>query len=59
MAKKQKYRGVANPEAARIARELARSGAAGAHDNRANRERSRRDAKAAEIKRQLDERSYA
>jgi hypothetical protein len=46
-----KRRGVANPEYAEGMRQLRRSNAAGSHDNRPKRERSRADAKRAAIRR--------
>lgn len=48
--KKERYRGVANPEAALAAQERARSSAADSHDSRPNRQRSRKDAKGAAIR---------
>jgi hypothetical protein len=47
----RKHTPVANPEYAQAMRELRRSGAAGTHDNRPKRERSRQDSKRAAIRR--------
>jgi hypothetical protein len=54
MAKSEKYRAVANPAYAAGMREIRRSNAAGTHDARPSRERSRRDAKRAAIRRDMD-----
>lgn len=51
MAKSEKYRAPANPEMAQAMREIRRSNAAGSHDPRPNRERSRHAAKRAAIQR--------
>lgn len=51
MAKQDKYKPTANPAYAEGMRELRRSNAAGSHDSRPARERSRSDAKRAAIKR--------
>lgn len=50
MASKRQHK-VANPEYAEGMRQLRRSNAAGSHDNRPRRERSRADAKRAAIRR--------
>lgn len=50
---KELSRGIPNPEAAQKAIEIARSNAAGGHDSRPNRQRSRSDAKGASIRDQL------
>lgn len=47
---KSKARGIANPEANRIAIEIARSNASGTHDTRPHRERSRENSKKAAIR---------
>jgi len=48
--KSTRYRNTANPEAARIARELARSGAAGTHlDKRQKRKRTRQAKRSAAL----------
>jgi hypothetical protein len=49
-AKSIKFKGTANPEYIAAMRELRSSSAAGTHDNRPKRERSRRDAKRASIR---------
>lgn len=54
MAKSEKYRAVANPAMASAMREIRRSNAAGTHDARPHRERSRSDAKRAQIRRDMD-----
>jgi hypothetical protein len=46
-----KYKGNANPEYIAAMREIRRSSAAGSHDNRPKRERSRAASKRAEIRR--------
>jgi hypothetical protein len=51
MAGKDKRRGVANAEYIAGMREIRKSNAAGSHDNRPKRERSRRDAERAAIRR--------
>ncbi len=50
MAKKKKYQGHENPALALSERERARSSAAGTHDNRPNRQRTRAGARAAAIR---------
>lgn len=50
----KKYKS-ANPEYAKGMREIRRSNAAGTHDDRPNRERSRKDSLRAAIKRSRDE----
>jgi len=50
MAKSEKYRATANPEMASAMREIRRSNAAGTHDNRPARQRSRHAAKHAAIR---------
>lgn len=47
----KRHKNVANPEYAEGMRQLRRSNAAGSHDNRPRRERSRADAKRAAIRR--------
>lgn len=49
---KAKAKGVANPEANRIAIEIARSNASGVHDTRPHRQRSRQASKKASIREQ-------
>ena len=51
MAKQDKYQPTANPAYAAGMREIRKSNAAGTHDSRPARERSRADAKRAAIKR--------
>lgn len=53
--KPEKYRGVANPELAKAMHALRSSGAAGLHDNRPRRERSRQDQLRASVLRSRDE----
>lgn len=50
-----KYKGVENKEAHKADQERRRSNAAGSHDNRPNRQRSRQDALRAAIKQSRDE----
>jgi hypothetical protein len=52
MAKQKKFKGVANPEYIAGMRELRKGNAAGSHDNRPKRERTRSALKRAEIKRE-------
>jgi len=54
MAKSDKYRAVSNPEMAKAMREIRHSNASGTHDNRPRKERARRDAKRAAIRRDMD-----
>lgn len=52
----ERYRGVANPELAKAMHAIRSSGAAGTHDNRPHRERSRQDQlRAAIIRARADE----
>lgn len=54
MSKRDKYKHPANPERAQAMHGLARSNAAGSHDNRPHRERARREARRAAIKRDAE-----
>lgn len=53
--KLSKYKGVENKEAHKADQERRRSNAAGSHDNRPNRERSRNDELRAAVKRSREE----
>lgn len=54
MSKHEKYKHPANPERAQAMHGLARSNASGSHDNRPKRERARREARRAAIRRDME-----